>query len=264
MDTVLPDNAPALQHKPLPSILLHLAPGVFILAGIFLFSQPVFCEILGIDPRLNAFLGFILAVLLVLIPVETAIMLFAGKKRAGRWTLRGVIRYTEKSPLWQYFVFVPLFIVFGIFIFGIVSPPINEFLVKNVFPWYPQQYNFQSMMQNPASTINLRGALALFCLYVFAGCLAGPLVEEYYFRGFLLPGMEGYAKSWAWALNAVLFSLYHFFSPWENPARIIGLLPLIFWVWRTRNIRFGILTHILLNTGGAVMMVISILSARAS
>jgi hypothetical protein len=55
-----------------------------------------------------------------------------------------------------------------------------------------------------------------------------------------------------------------FFSPWENPGRIIALLPLVFWVWRTRNIRFSIFTHILLNTGGAVMMLIAIFSAPAA
>ena len=99
---------------------------------------------------------------------------------------------------------------------------------------------------------------------MIVGCFAGPFVEELYFRGFLLPGMERYAKSWAWVLNVVLFSLYHFFSPWENPGRIIALLPLVFWVWRTRNIRFSIFTHILLNTGGAVMMLIAIFSAPAA
>jgi len=29
----------------------------------------------------------------------------------------------------------------------------------------------------------------------------------------------------------VLFSLYHFFTPWQNVGRILGLLPMVYAVW---------------------------------
>jgi hypothetical protein len=49
-------------------------------------------------------------------------------------------------------------------------------------------------------------------------------------------------------LNAALFSLYHFWTPWQNLARIIGLLPWIYTVWRKRSVRLSIAVHISVNS----------------
>lgn len=61
--------------------------------------------------------------------------------------------------------------------------------------------------------------------FFFSG-LIGPVVEELYFRGFLLPRISRLGR-WAPLLNTVLFSLYHFFTPWQNPGRILALTPCI-------------------------------------
>ena len=52
--------------------------------------------------------------------------------------------------------------------------------------------------------------------------LRGPIVEELYFRGYLLPRMEWMGR-WAPLVNVSLFSLYHFWSPWQILGRILGL-----------------------------------------
>jgi hypothetical protein len=39
-------------------------------------------------------------------------------------------------------------------------------------------------------------------------------VEEYYFRGYLLPRLSRFG-SLAPVINVALFSLYHFFTPWQ-------------------------------------------------
>jgi membrane protease YdiL (CAAX protease family) len=59
--------------------------------------------------------------------------------------------------------------------------------------------------------------------------VAGPVVEEVYFRGYLLPRISRFG-AWAPLINTVLFSVYHFFTPWQNVGRILGLLP-----WCTRR-----------------------------
>jgi hypothetical protein len=56
-----------------------------------------------------------------------------------------------------------------------------------------------------------------------------------------------------------LFSVYHFFSPWENPVRIVALLPQFYVVWRKKDIRFGIFAHVLSNTIGGVIVLVAIL-----
>lgn len=52
--------------------------------------------------------------------------------------------------------------------------------------------------------------------------LAVPSVEELYFRGFLLPRIPG-GSHWAPLLNASLFSLYHFWLPWDFFGRLVAL-----------------------------------------
>ena len=96
------------QHSTIVSILLHLVPGIPILLGIFLFSIPVFSEILGIDIKLKAMVGICLSILFMLIPLQLGILFYEGKKRNGRFSLKGIIRYTERSSLKDYLIFVPI------------------------------------------------------------------------------------------------------------------------------------------------------------
>jgi membrane protease YdiL (CAAX protease family) len=77
--------------------------------------------------------------------------------------------------------------------------------------------------------------------------LIGPIVEELYFRGYLLPRMERLGR-WAPLVNVSLFSVYHFWSPWQIVARILGLGPTVYAVRWKRNIYLGMAVHCGLNT----------------
>ena len=59
----------------------------------------------------------------------------------------------------------------------------------------------------------------------------GPIVEELYFRGYLLPRISQ-LRGWAPLFNSVLFSIYHFFSPWQNPLRILAFTPVFYACWK--------------------------------
>jgi uncharacterized protein len=89
-------------------------------------------------------------------------------------------------------------------------------------------------------------------LNLFLNGLLAPLVEEFYFRGYLLPRMANWGK-WAFVLNAVLFSLYHFWQPYIWSTLIISLLPMTWAVWKTKDLRVGIYTHCILNVIGALL-----------
>jgi membrane protease YdiL (CAAX protease family) len=97
-------------------------------------------------------------------------------------------------------------------------------------------------------------ALAL----VFNG-FVGPTVEELYFRGLLLPRMSMCGKL-APLANAVLFSVYHFFSPWENLTRIVGVTPMIYSTRKNRDIRIGMITHCSLNTLSVISTMLILLA----
>ena len=257
VETDVKESVP--QHSIRYSIVFHLFPGLLILIGIFTFSQPIFANILGIDPKLGPVVGIIMAILCVLIPIEVGWLLYEGKKRNGKWSLEGIINYTETNPIWQYFVFVLILLVYSAILFILIAPIIQPFFVDTFFAWWPEEYNFQNKLQDPSQLAGYRGALRLAIMYILVNGILGPLVEELYFRGYLLPRLE-HTKEWAPILNVVLFSLYHFYSPWENLIRIVALLPLVYLVWRKKDIKFSIFLHIILNSLGGVMILMVVYS----
>ncbi|MDD5702069.1 MAG: type II CAAX endopeptidase family protein [Dehalococcoidales bacterium] len=248
------------QHSAIKSILLHLIPGIPIIVGLFLFSLPFFSKLLGIAVELRVFLGITLSILITLIPVELGILFYEGKKLNGKLSLKGVISFTEKNPLKSYLIFVPLLLVYAIIMLVFVSPLFTPSITETLFAWYPQEYNLQHIWSNPGDLSGYQGVFLLLGLYILINGVLGPFVEELYFRGYLLPRMNGYAGRWAPALNIALFSLYHFFSPWENPIRIMAFLPWGYLVWKKRDIRFSILVHVLMNTGNGIMLLCQILA----
>ena len=242
------------QHSVTKSILLHLIPGVPVIAGLFIFALPVFSRILGIAVELHVVVGLTLSILIMLVPVQLGILLYQVKKQNGKFSLKGVIGYTEKSSIKDYIIFIPIMLVYSILLFAVVSPMITPAITDTLFAWYPQEYNLQTAMANPEVLSGYQGVYLLLVMFIITNGILGPFVEELYFRGYLLPRMDGYAKKWAPILNVVFFSLYHYFSPWDNPTRIIALIPLVYIVWRKRDIRFGIWVHILLNTSSGILM----------
>jgi membrane protease YdiL (CAAX protease family) len=114
-----------------------------------------------------------------------------------------------------------------------------------LFSWYPESVReFASM---DGDTTYATWALVVFFAVAFpVNGVIGPVVEELYFRGHLLPRIDRFGRG-APVLNAVLFSLYHFWTPWQNVGRILGLLPWIYTVWRKRSLRLSIAAHISVN-----------------
>jgi len=192
-----------------------------------------------------------LAVVLVLVPFELGYLLYQGKKKNNKPSLKGVVLYRERMPFWQYVVFVPVLLIWAVFCFAIISPPTEEFLIRTLFSWLPNW-----LIPSPIDTTQFSAdpAFALIgLLSLLLQGIIGPIVEELYFRGYLLPRIS-YLKGWAPFVNVVLFSLYHFFTPWQNPARILALLPLVYVVQRKRNIYLSIVFHIVLNMIGPMLI----------
>ena len=66
-------------------------------------------------------------------------------------------------------------------------------------------------------------------------------------RGYLLPRI-GRFGAWAALINVSLFGFYHLWKPWDPINLIIILAPMVYVVWRTKDIRIGIAVHIMLNS----------------
>ncbi len=117
----------------------------------------------------------------------------------------------------------------------------SDFLSRTIFAWLPTWF-FRDDFSHVAHPILLLTLALLFALNV----VAAPIVEELYFRGYLLPRLALLGNR-APAVHLVLFTLYYLWQPWLYPTLLISLAPLIVAVWRTRSVRLGIATHCALN-----------------
>jgi CAAX protease family protein len=235
------------SHSILKSTALSLAPGLLILA-FFILVAP-WATRHGFPAGFTIFI----AIPLVLVPSELGYLLLQGKKLNGHYSLKGIVLFRDRIPLWQFFLFIPLLLVWCVFCFGVLSSKLDPILLDSLFKWMPGWF-FVGDLSHYSRTVLF---IAVVLGFIFNGFL-GPVVEEMYFRGFLLPRL-GHIGVWGPLLNVVLFSLYHFFSPWQNLTRIIALLPYVYAVWWKRNIYIGIFTHCALNIIGMVMLLLAIL-----
>jgi membrane protease YdiL (CAAX protease family) len=218
------------------SLLLHLLPGVAMLAFVALVAPLMRSR--GLPPL---FAGA-LAILFVLVPVELGYLLYLGWKRNGHLSLRGIVRYRDHIPRWQYFVFAQLMIIWFLAVMSWWRP-VGAALAG--LSWLPP------WLLDPAP-LDASGPYSpgvertLFAVRLLLSGLVAPIVEELYFRGYLLPRIDH--LGWrAPLLSAVLFALYHLWALPVAPGRALGFLPIVYFAWRRRNVSLAILVHCLLN-----------------
>jgi hypothetical protein len=89
-------RADAEQHSLGRTIVLHLLPGLLLLAR-FVVAGPL-AEKWGAP----AFLAIIAGAGLGIIPFELGYLLYRGWRRNGKLSLAGVVLYPEPIPLWEY------------------------------------------------------------------------------------------------------------------------------------------------------------------
>ncbi|MFC9996938.1 CPBP family intramembrane glutamic endopeptidase [Nocardia sp. NPDC127526] len=223
------------RHSLPLSIALHLIPGALIVAAYLLVGEP-FAETIGY-PTL---LGWAIALCLVLIPVLAG-LLGLGRKLNGRFSLRGVLHYTDKPVPRGKLVAMTIPLIVWMMAVGFALAPVNNFFLENLFAWLP-------FADTGGGTAYIDGYSHSIMLTTMVICLpltgiSLPLIEELYFRGFLLPRIAHLGDR-APVINTVLFSLYHFWSPWMFLSRIIFTFPGFWLAWRNKDIRPAIGMHV--------------------
>jgi membrane protease YdiL (CAAX protease family) len=226
------------------TLVLHLLPGALITAFFFLTAPSMIG--LGFPPILSLYLG----ILLVLIPSELGFLYYQGKKRNRRVSLEGIAMFRERLPIWQMIALIVALFAWSGFVFTLL-PKLDTITIHTLFVWFPS-WSFPANLLGD-STQYSKAALSVTIVAGFLlNGIAGPVVEELYFRGYLLPRIPA-PKWWAPLINVLLFSLYHFFSPWQNLSRILAFLPLSYAVTWKRNMYLSMGAHCLLNIAGMVI-----------
>jgi hypothetical protein len=220
---------PAATHTARQSILLHLAPGAAAMA-VYVAAAPLVRHL-----GLPSIAALAVSGLLGVAPVQ--LVLLRRRPASPANLLR------TKLPLFRMLGWVLVEVVLGAAAFALTGPP-AEAIRSAAFGWWPGDW-----VLDPGTHPGFghRALLATGLLMLLGSVLVAPAVEEYYFRGYLLPRMpEGLGRGGPLA-HAALFAGYHLWTPWLSPTRTVAVLPLAYIAVRTRDIRIGICAHVILN-----------------
>ncbi len=240
------ENHQTPQHRLGTTITYHLLPGLIILIAYVLMAPTL--RRAGVPSMMTLWL----VCLFVLVPLELGILFWQGKKRNGKFSLAGIVLNREKTPLLQFALWtfaalagaVLCFVVFGAL----------DGVLQKLFSWLPGWFFFNSEdLSGYSKNLLIINWLGIFLV---AGII-GPYVEELYFRGFLLPRIA-WLKQWAPLVGALLFALYHFWSPWQLISRFLAVLPLDYIVNWKKDLRIGVAAHWILNTTGSLELLFAV------
>jgi membrane protease YdiL (CAAX protease family) len=221
------------KHSTPQSILFHLLPGILVGGFYFLARQPV--ARLGYPSVFAQMLAFAL----VLVPLELGFLFFQAKKKTGSFRLRDILRYRNSIPWWQYVVW-PILIVLVVGAVFTLLKPVDALLQTRLFYWMPEiNSGLDGQYSRPVLIVT-------YTLFLIFNVFLAPIVEELYFRGYLLPRMQGRLAP---LFHSFLFAAVHTFTPWMLITRTVGLLPLIYGTTR-KNLYVGMIVHILGNSVG--------------
>jgi membrane protease YdiL (CAAX protease family) len=231
-------------------IALHLAPGLvvvglFVLLGTLL-PAPRFPPLLILQISLP-----------VLILTELGIIMLLGKRQTGRVSFAKVIGFTARVKWWHLILLSAASIGWAVFVYFSIGDTLNRFVLSTFFQWLPGYFQVGAILENPA--LYSRGIrFSVWILALIFGSLLGPFVEELYFRGFLLPRMT-YLGWGAPLVASLLFVVYHFWSPWLIPLRLLAIAPMVYFVWWKKNIFIGAIAHCTMNLVSDVILTVPIL-----
>jgi membrane protease YdiL (CAAX protease family) len=247
-----PSSAGVGEFKKLrlaPAVALHLLPGAVAFAVALLIAP-----LLG-HWNLPKSFAITIAFPLALIPIELGLLLRAGHQSTGQWTLRSigsVISYRER--IGRRWWLIPLLFVVALAI-AIAWSPVASALgdgLRGVLPgWLLPDYD-------PADHATRTALIVTSLVALLLDGFVNPTVEELYFRGFLLPRIP-LAIGPAVTTSALLFSVQHFWQPYNWGLIFILQLILTTLVVRTKSVRMGIACHVLANVFGATLTLVAAL-----
>ena len=243
-------EGPAEQHELWRSILLHVTPG--LLLGAFIVAVVPVLERRGVDPLFALFGG----IALVPVPFELGYLAWYAHRTTGSWSPLAAVSYRERLP-WRRTVKLAAGLAAWFTAVLIVWVAVAErWVADTFFAWVPGALHHFTDMDGDAPT---GAALVLLLVIAFAfNGVVGPVTEELYFRGHLLPRLERHGDL-APLIGTLLFALYHVWTPWRWPMIVAGFLPTSQRVRRYRSVRLGIVTHVTINVVFLLMLTSAVL-----
>ena len=157
------------------------------------------------------------------------------------------VAYRRQSTAAEYIV-MPLLLFTWWGILSIAIDPISQYVETRLAIFLPSWTRQETLIRGLSGVSHTQRSLTLGLAIILSGFVA-PIVEELYFRGFLLPRME----YWGWVapiVNSLLFAIYHFYFPGNVLVIFVAFLPISYVVMLKKDWRIGAVVHILFNLLG--------------
>lgn len=238
------------QHPLWLFVILSLFPGMAL--GAFIVGIAPVLRGWGLDPIFALFGG----IGLVIVPLELGCLAIVARRTTGSWSPLALTDYKSKLPPGR---LLPISMGLALwFILTLLAwiALLEGWVVDRLPAWVPESIR-QFAQTNAEGDLPSAGVVAalLVIAFLFNGLL-GPMTEELYFRGYLLPRIDRFGI-WAPVLSTLLFSIYHVWTPWRWPQIAIGFLPLALAAWRTRSIYVSMVAHVTVNNVFLLMLTAS-------
>jgi membrane protease YdiL (CAAX protease family) len=226
-------------------IILGLLPGLVVLFVGFIFASPFF----GIN--FNVLAAGLLAIILGHIPTQLGILKYIALKENKRIT--DIIPFRNKTPILKLLISVAISSFMAAVVFEIL-PQYEQNMWGTIYDFIPDWLRTDKL-----DLMEIKYLKLTLVFYFIINGFFTPIVEEIYYRGFLLSRMQKFGKL-APLLNTIVFSIEHFFNPWEVITRIIAMTPIAYSVWINKNIKIGIIAHCLVNIFGDIGIIMLLLT----
>ena len=190
-------------HTPANTVLLHLGPGAAAFAA-YVGLVPVARQ-LGL-PSVAA-LGA--TGLLVIAPIQLGLLRTHRRRRPDE----PAVQLRGRLPLPQLLGWAGIEVILAGLVF-LGTAPLTRLLQTRVFTWWPDQWTVNLGTEASYSDTALVVTAALLLV---GTVLTAPVVEELYFRGYLLPRMPYQFGPWKLEAHVALFAGYHLWTPWLAP-----------------------------------------------
>ena len=232
--SVIPGLAEVEQHSLGRSVVLHLLPGALTAAAFYALAPAV------LRAGYPAIAAAVLAAGFVLVSAELGWLLREARRRTGSRSIAGALPFRPNPFTWRKAILVLGLLAWAV---AVSLLGIGGSVRDTFFSWMPV-WALNPLHGFPGSS---SAGLVTLIGYVVVLVILGPIVEELYFRGYLLPRI-GRFGSWAALMNVSLFALYHLWKPWDVLNLILILGPMVYAVWRLEDVRVGIAFHVALNS----------------
>jgi membrane protease YdiL (CAAX protease family) len=142
---------------------------------------------------------------------------------------------------------------------GAALSGVDAALFEALFSWVPDGYLIEQGLGSYLAEYPRPVLVVTLLLSLVLSGIAAPVVEELYFRGYLLPRISRLG-AWAPVLNVALFALYHMWTPWQSVTRFVSILPAAYAVQRTKSVYAYMWVHCALNTVGVLLTLAAVLA----